>query len=67
MAVLYKEYYDVFYESFNEEDKKMFIIRCHEMYKRLTTYIHNKSDIELRGYIFDCKENLEYIFNNVEK
>lgn len=67
VAVLYKEYYDVFYESFNEEDKKMFIIRCHEMYKRLTTYIHNKSDIELRGYIFDCKENLEYIFNNVEK
>lgn len=37
------------------------------MYTRLNSYIKERSDNELRGYIIDCKRNLEYIICKAKK
>ena len=64
VARLYKEYYDVFFDSFDETQKDIFLIRCKEMQKKLIEYINNRQskDIELKNYIIECKMNLDYIF-----
>lgn len=67
VAVTYKEYYDIFYDSFDIESKKIFINLCNEMYTRLKVYIKERNENELRGYILDCKRNLEYIIRDTKR
>lgn len=61
VAILYKEYYDVFYNTFTEKEKNIFIIRCQEMYDKLKNYLKGRQDKDYRRYIDDCQRNLEYI------
>lgn len=61
VAIIYKEYYDVFYDSFTADQKVLFLARCQEMFDRLKCYMKNNSDAEYKKYIFECYRNLEYI------
>ena len=61
VAIIYKEYYDVFYDSFTADQKALFLARCQEMFDRLKCYMKNNSDAEYKKYIFECYRNLEYI------
>lgn len=64
VAVIYKEYYDVFYDSFNADEKSLFLSRCQEIFDRLKFYMKNNTAIEYRRYIIDCYRNLEYILKS---
>lgn len=67
VANAYKEYYDVFFKTFSEEEKEGFIKRCEEMNHKLQVYIKNNSLQEHRKYILDCKKNLKYILETYLK
>ncbi len=66
VAIIYKEYYDIFFSSFNETEKEGFILRCQEMYDRLKTYMKGSSHQDFRKYINECQRNLEYIINSYQ-
>jgi len=61
VAVLYKEYYDTFFDKYSDDDKKIFLDRCKEMNSNLQTYMKNNTEFEAKKYIYDCQRNLEYI------
>lgn len=65
VAIVYKEYFDIFYKHFTQEEKDAFIKRCKEIYDNLKSYIKNSKHQDYRNYIYDCQDNLEYIFNCV--
>lgn len=64
VAIIYKEYYDVFYNSFSEDEKSMFIARCQEMHQKLKSYLKDNKRQEYRKYIFECQRNLDYILKS---
>lgn len=67
VAIIYKEYYDVFYNSLSDEDKKIFITRCNEMYQKLQAYMKMKCDNDFKQYIYECERNLKYIMETAEQ
>ena len=65
VARSYKDYHDVFYDSFDDQGKKVFLDRCKEMQKKLNSYIKSVGSIDdVRNDIMECKRNLEYILSN---
>ena len=66
VAILYKEYYDIFFSSFTDEEKSGFIVRCQEMYEKLKSYLRVNQHEDYRKYITECKSNLEYIFDSYQ-
>lgn len=66
VAIIYKEYYDIFFASFNGEEKNGFILRCQEMYDKLKGYIKGNQHQDYRKYISECKRNLEYILSSYQ-
>lgn len=66
VAIIYKDYYDVFFNTFTEEEKQIFIVRCQEMYDKLKGYVMGRQYQDYRRYIDDCKRNLEYILKSYQ-
>lgn len=63
VAVKYKEYYVIFFDHFNVEEKGAFISRCQEMLNKLKAYIKGNYHQEQKMYIEECHKNLEYILS----
>lgn len=64
VARVYKDYYDVFASKYNEEDKKVFIERCREMYISLLKYKNGLKEDEIRKDVKDCENGLKYILDS---
>lgn len=60
---LYYEYYKVFYNSFSETEKGLFIMRCKEIYDKITDYISVREDIDGKANhrVLNSKKKLDYI------
>lgn len=60
---LYYEYYKVFYSSFTESEKGLFILRCQEIYNKITDYMSVRNDIDGKANhrVLNSKRKLEYI------
>lgn len=62
----YREYYNIFYDGFNLIEREEFIKCCRNISDDLKTYEQSvvKSEGELRNDVLECKNNLNYIFEN---
>ncbi|NFO12109.1 hypothetical protein FDB29_13670 [Clostridium botulinum] len=60
---LYYDYYKVFYHSFTETEKSLFILRCQEIYDKIADYmsVRNEFDGKANHRVLNSKKKLEYI------
>ena len=64
VARRYKDYYYTFASKYNENDKKMFLERCQEMYYDLLNYEKGFNEEELRKDVKECEIGLKLIFES---
>lgn len=67
VARCYKDYFEIFYQQFNDEEKNDFINKCREIDKNLTVYEKesNRSNTDLRNDVLECKNNIKYILTKI--
>lgn len=68
VARSYRDYYNIFYKNFKNNEKEKFIFACKEIKKDLQIYeaeIRRERDF-LRNDVFECKQNIDYILSNYE-
>lgn len=64
VARAYKDYYDAFAITYNQNDKDIFLNRCREMYFSLLNYKNSLKDTEVRKDVKECEAGLKYIFES---
>ncbi len=67
VAKCYKDFFEIFYQQFNEEEKKIFVSKCKEINSNLAIYekeTYNPHE-GLRNDVLECKSNLKYILSKI--
>ena len=69
VARSYREYYNIFYKKFSEQEKGKFIRACEEIQKDLEQYEYEIRKVRefLRNDVLECKNNLLYILTDYKK
>ena len=65
----YREYYNIFYNGFDSNEKGAFIICCKEINSDLKAYENEmiRRQMELRNDVQECKNNIKYILEKCNR
>lgn len=65
VAKSYKDYYDTFYDSFTQNEKRYFVEACRIMLENVNKYFKEVDRASNKIDVVKCRENLRYIINTV--